>query len=91
MLKTLFFGTSAFAVPSLQTVARLTNLSGVVTQPTGLPAEGTSCCRPRQGSGARAADSHVRACVAQVVREEMAAESFDLFALASYGRILPRR
>jgi methionyl-tRNA formyltransferase len=33
LLRTLFFGTSEFAVPSLRVVAKRTQLAGVVTQP----------------------------------------------------------
>jgi methionyl-tRNA formyltransferase len=90
-VKTLFFGTSAFAVPSLRVVAERTQCAGVVTQPD----------RPA-GRGHRLQSTPVKSAALELglrvfepsqlrgfVRD-MASESFDLFALASYGRILPR-
>lgn len=90
-LKTLFFGTSAFAVPSLRVVAARTQLNGVVTRPD----------RPA-GRGMRLTPSAVKSAARELgipVHEpprlrdfaaEIAGEDFDLFALASYGRILPK-
>lgn len=89
-LKSLFFGTSAFAVPSLRVVAERTELAGAVTRPD----------RPA-GRGMRLTQSPVKAaaqelgiptCEPSRLRDfasQIAAERFDLFALASYGRILP--
>ena len=91
LLKTLFFGTSAFAVPSLRVVAARTQLTGVVTRPD----------RPA-GRGMRLTPSPVKSVARELgisVHEplrlrdfaaEIAGEAFDLFALASYGRILPK-
>jgi methionyl-tRNA formyltransferase len=88
-LKTLFFGTSAFAVPSLRVVAQRTQCA-VVTQPD----------RPA-GRGHRVAPSPVKAAALELglrvyeparlraFAAEIAGERFDLFVLASYGRILP--
>lgn len=88
-MKTLFFGTSAFAVPSLHVVAQRTQCA-VVTQPD----------RPA-GRGHRLAPSPVKATALELglrvyepVRlrafaPQIAGEDFDLFVLASYGRILP--
>jgi methionyl-tRNA formyltransferase len=90
-LKTLFFGTSAFAVPSLRVVAERTQCAGAVTQPD----------RPA-GRGHRMQSSPVKRAALDLglpvyeplqlrsLAREMAGEGFDLFALASYGRILPR-
>jgi len=90
-LRTLFFGTSEFAVPSLRVVAARTQLAGVVTQPD----------RP-SGRGLKLSPSPVKVAALELgvtvyepVRlrafvEELAGEHFDLFALASYGRILPQ-
>ena len=90
-MKTLFFGTSAFALPSLRAVAARTELAGVVTQPD----------RPA-GRGQRLTPSPVKiaalelgALVHEPVRlrafaDEMRGEKFDLFVVASYGRILPQ-
>jgi methionyl-tRNA formyltransferase len=89
-LKTLFFGTSSFAVPSLRVVAQLTQCAGVVTQPD----------RPA-GRGQRRSPSPVKTAALQLglpvhqptrlaaFTAEIAAEELDLFALAAYGRILP--
>ena len=91
-MKTLFFGTSAFAVPSLRVVAARTALAGVVTQPD----------RPA-GRGHRLKPSAVKSAALELgVRvhqpmglvafaEASAEEQFDLFVLASYGRILPKQ
>ncbi len=90
-MKTLFFGTSAFAVPSLRVLATRTQLAGVVTQPD----------RPA-GRGHRLKPSAVKSAAFELgirVREpsrlidfaqESAKEQFDLFVLASYGRMLPK-
>ncbi len=90
-MKTLFFGTSAFAVPSLRVVAARTNLQGVVTQPD-RPAGRGQKLRP---SPVKAAARELGARVYEPLRlrafaEEMRDQAFDLFALASYGRILPQ-
>ena len=91
MLRTLFFGTSAFAVPSLHVLASRTDVRGVVTQPD----------RP-SGRGHKLAPTPVKAAALalslrvyepeklKAFAQELAGEEFDLFALASYGRILPQ-
>ncbi|MBV8148126.1 MAG: methionyl-tRNA formyltransferase [Candidatus Eremiobacteraeota bacterium] len=90
-MKALFFGTSSFAVPSLRVTAARTRLAGVVTQPD----------RPA-GRGQRPTPSPVKRAALDLAlgiyeplslrdfTREMAAETFDLFVLASYGRILPQ-
>ncbi|HLX25769.1 MAG TPA: methionyl-tRNA formyltransferase [Candidatus Cybelea sp.] len=90
-MRALFFGTSAFAVPSLRAAATHTQLAAVVTQPD----------RPA-GRGQRLRPSDVKSAALELglrvyepvnLRDfaaQIAAESFDLFALASYGRILPK-
>jgi methionyl-tRNA formyltransferase len=89
-VKSLFFGTSSFAVPSLRATAARTQLAGVVTQPD----------RPA-GRGHRLTPSPVKTAALELglrvyepVRlrafaSEIAPEAIDLFVLASYGRILP--
>jgi methionyl-tRNA formyltransferase len=89
-LRTLFFGTSDFAVPSLRVLAARTEVACVVTQPD----------RP-SGRGHRPAPSPVKKAALDLgltVHEprnlrdfsaSLAGESFDLFALASYGRLIP--
>lgn len=90
-MRTLFFGTSAFAVPSLRVVAERTQCAGAVTQPD----------RPA-GRGHRLQSSPVKKAALELglrvyeplqLRDfagELGSDAFDLFALASYGRILPR-
>lgn len=90
MLRTLFFGTSAFAVPPLDVVADRSDLLGVVTQPD----------RPA-GRGQRRQPSPIkRAALERDVRvyqpanlgafaDELRGISIDCFVVASYGRILP--
>lgn len=90
-MKTLFFGTSAFAVPSLRVTAARSQLVAVVTQPD----------RPA-GRGHKLTPSPVKTCALELgarvyeplkLREfaaSIAGEGFDLFVLASYGRILPQ-
>ena len=87
----MFFGTSAFAVPSLHVTAAKTDLAGVVTQPD----------RPA-GRGHKLQPTPVKAAALELglrVYEpaslksfvaELAGRAFDLFALASYGKILPQ-
>ena len=89
-MKSLFFGTSSFAVPSLRVVAERTQLAGVVTQPD----------RPA-GRGHRLRPSPVKSVALELglrvheppsLREfarALQSDAFDLFVLASYGRILP--
>jgi methionyl-tRNA formyltransferase len=86
----LFFGTSDFAVPSLRMLAERTILAGVITQPD----------RP-SGRGHQATPSPVKVLALELglpvhepqrlseLRATLAGEPFDLFALASYGRIVP--
>jgi methionyl-tRNA formyltransferase len=90
-MKTLFFGTSEFAVPSLRVVAARTGLAGVVTQPD----------RPA-GRGQRLTPSPVKKTALELgirvfepqslraFARELRGEAYDLFVLASYGRILPQ-
>lgn len=90
-VRTLFFGTSEFAVPSLRVAAARTDLQGAVTQPD----------RPA-GRGQRLTPSPVKRAaralgvpVYEPLRmrdfvREIGRGSFDLFALAAYGRILPK-
>jgi len=89
-LKTLFFGTSSFAVPSLRVTAARTGLAGVVTQPD-RPAGRGQRVRP---SAVKSAALELGLRVYEPVRlaafvEQLRGERFDCFVLASYGRILP--
>ena len=89
-MRALFFGTSAFAVPSLHVAAAKTELAGVVTQPDRPAGRGHRL----QPTPVKSAALELGLPVFEPVRlrafaAELAAASFDLFVLASYGRILP--
>ncbi len=90
-MRTLFFGTSAFAVPSLHVLAARTNVAAVVTQPDRAAGRGHKL-QPTPVKAA-ALDLSLRVYEPAKLKEfvkEIGSESFDLFALASYGRILPQ-
>jgi methionyl-tRNA formyltransferase len=90
-LRTLFFGSSSFAVPSLHVTAEKTQLAGVVTQPD-----------RRAGRGHRLQPTPIKAAALALglrvyeplslksFAQEIGSEPFDFFALASYGKILPQ-
>ncbi|MBV8532138.1 MAG: methionyl-tRNA formyltransferase [Candidatus Eremiobacteraeota bacterium] len=90
-MKTIFFGTSSFAVPSLRAVAAHSELAGVVTRPD----------RPA-GRGQRLTPSPVKIAALQLgapvyeplrlrdFADEIRNQTLDLFVLASYGRIIPQ-
>ncbi len=91
VLTSIFFGTSAFALPSLRVVAQRTQCLCVITQPD----------RPA-GRGHRLQPSPVKSeALALGLRVETPEKigafiadfpgEIDLFALASFGRILPQR
>lgn len=89
-MRALLFGTSAFAVPSLRVVAAKTELAGVVTQPDRPSGRGQRLQPTAVKSVALELGLHVFEPVRlRVFAAEIAAASFDLFVLASYGRILP--
>ncbi len=90
-MKTLFFGTSEFAVPSLRVVAQHTTLIGVITQPDRPSGRGqklhpTPVNLAAQDLGVRV----YRPMHLDAVVEEMSKGSLDLIVLASYGKILPK-
>lgn len=89
-VRILFFGTSAFAVPSLRAIAKAHDVAGVVTQPD----------RP-SGRGHRLTATPVKAAALDLglsvfepprltpfINTARALEA-DAFAVASYGKILP--
>ena len=90
-MKTLYFGTSEFAVPSLRVTAAKTEVAGVVTQPD----------RPA-GRGHRLRPSPVKSAAIELglpvleperlrdFAQTLAGRQYDAFVLASYGRILPQ-
>lgn len=90
-MKTLFFGTSEFAVPSLRAVADRTQLLGVVTQPD-RPAGRGHALRPTPLKTA-ALELGVPVHEPKSLRafaNECVNGHYDLFVLASYGKILPQ-
>lgn len=90
-MRSLFFGTSAFAVPSLHVTAEKTQLAGVVTQPD----------RPA-GRGHKLQPTPVKTAALELglrvyepaslkaFATQIAQTPYDFFALASYGKILPQ-
>ncbi|HET9029017.1 MAG TPA: methionyl-tRNA formyltransferase [Candidatus Aquilonibacter sp.] len=89
-MRTLFFGTSAFAVPSLHVLAAKTQVVGVVTQPDRPSGRGHKL----QPTPVKAAALDLSLRVFEPTKLKSFAQelegAFDLFALASYGRILPQ-
>ena len=90
-MKALFFGTSAYAVPSLRVVAARSQLAGVVTQPD-RPAGRGQRLRP---TPVKSAALELGLLVYEPLRlrefaQQMRDANFDLFVVASYGRILPQ-
>ncbi len=91
MLRTLFFGTSAFAVPSLHVLAATTTVLGVVTQPDRPGGRGHKLQATPVKIAARELGLRVYEPVKlKAFAAEIGRGGFDLFALASYGRILPQ-
>jgi methionyl-tRNA formyltransferase len=86
-----FFGTSEFAVPSLRALAAESDVRLVVTQPDRPSGRGHRL----QPTPVKAAASELGIAVIEPVRLSDALETLrganaDLFALASYGKIVPR-
>src|SRR5580692_3926678 len=89
-MRTLFFGTSAFAVPSLHVLAERTTVVGVVTQPDRPSGRGHKLQPTPVKSAALALGLRVHEPTKlKAFALELGSQDFDLFALASYGRILP--
>ncbi|MDQ2679992.1 MAG: methionyl-tRNA formyltransferase [Candidatus Eremiobacteraeota bacterium] len=90
-VKTLFFGTSDFAVPSLRVLAAKTELAGVVTQPDRRSGRGHKLQPTPVKSTAR--ELNLRVFEPTGLRSfsaQLADEGYELFVLASYGKILPQ-
>jgi methionyl-tRNA formyltransferase len=89
-LRTLFFGTSEFAVPSLHAAARSSRLVGIVTQPDRPAGRGQKLRPTPVKVAAEAYDVPIYGPRSlKAFAAEHAGEDYDLFAVASYGRILP--
>jgi methionyl-tRNA formyltransferase len=90
-VKTLFFGTSDFALASLEVTAKRTKVRGVVTQPDRPAGRGQKL----QPSPVKVAAQNLGLRVYQPASlrdfvKELGGEAFDLFVLASYGKIVPQ-
>jgi methionyl-tRNA formyltransferase len=90
-VKTLFFGTSAFAVPSLEAAARRTELQGVVTQPDRPAGRGQKLTAPPVKVAAQELGVPVYQPVSlRDFSSELSGQHFDFFILASYGKLIPQ-
>lgn len=90
-MKTLFFGTSDFAVPSLEATARRTELQGVVTQPDRPAGRGHRLTAPPVKVAAErlGVPVHQPASLNDFAGE-LAGQHFDFFVLASFGKLIPQ-
>lgn len=90
-MKTLFFGTSAFAVPILEAAARRTELQGVVTQPDRPAGRGQKITAPPVKVAAQRLGVPVyQPASLRDFARELSGQHFDFFILASYGKIIPQ-
>ncbi|HEV2262348.1 MAG TPA: methionyl-tRNA formyltransferase [Candidatus Rubrimentiphilum sp.] len=90
-MKTLFFGTSDFAVPSLEMTSARTELAGVVTQPDRPAGRGHKLRPPPVKTVAE----NLRLPIYQPASlknfaQELRGNRFDFFVVASYGKIIPK-
>jgi methionyl-tRNA formyltransferase len=85
-----FFGTSDFAVPSLQQLAAKTDVVAVVTQPDRPAGRGHKLAAPPVKTAAAALGLRVQAPLRLgPFAADLRALGADIFVVASYGRILP--
>ena len=90
-MKTLFFGTSAFAVPSLEAAARRTELQGVVTQPDRPAGRGQKLTAPPVKTAAQQLGVPVyQPASLRDFPAGLLGQHFDFFILASYGKLIPQ-
>jgi methionyl-tRNA formyltransferase len=92
--RTVFFGSPAFAVPSLERVAALTQLVGVVTQPDRPAGRGQTVTEPPVKQVARRIVPAVPILQPEKLRtgaleSQLRELGGDLFIVVAYGRILP--
>lgn len=90
-MRTLFFGTSDFAVPILEMTAARTEVAAVVTQPDRPAGRGHKLRPPPVKTVAE----NLRLTVHQPTAlknfaHELRRSAFDLFIVASYGKIVPK-
>lgn len=91
MLRTIFFGSAPFAVPSLKVTAECSRILTVATQPDrpagrGMRLQPTPVKAAAQAAGLPVAEP----TDLRVFAREISGEQPDLFVLVAYGRILPR-
>src|SRR4051812_5158061 len=94
-LRTIFFGSPAFAVPSLLRVADACELVAVVTQPDRPAGRGQDLAEPAVKRAARGLSVAVPVLQPEKIRTpefEASLRTFaaDLFVVVAYGRILPQ-
>jgi methionyl-tRNA formyltransferase len=90
-VKTLFFGTSDFSVPSLEAAAQRTELQGVVTQPDRPAGRGHKLTAPPAKIAAEKLGIPVyQPASLRDFAAELAGRHLDFFILASYGKLIPQ-
>ena len=90
-MRTLFFGTSEFALPSLDVVAQRTQLLGVVTQPDRPAGRGHKLTPPPVKVAAERLGARVyQPGSLKAFAAELAGQQIDYFVLASYGKLVPQ-
>jgi methionyl-tRNA formyltransferase len=92
--RTVFFGSPEFAVPSLERVAALTQLVGVVTQPDRPAGRGQTVTEPPVKQAARRIAPAVPVLQPEKIRtgvleSQLRELEAELFVVVAYGRILP--
>src|SRR5262245_1670622 len=93
-MKAVFFGSPAFAVPSLRAVAARTTLVAVVSQPDRPAGRGQAPSSPAVKLAATALGAPViqpETLRTPEASAALAAFAADLFVVVAYGRILPQR
>jgi methionyl-tRNA formyltransferase len=92
--RAIFFGSPAFAVPFLETVARVTELVAVVSQPDRPAGRGKQLAEPAVKAAARRLGVPIVLQPERVRTPEFEAElralDADVFVVVAYGRILPQ-
>jgi methionyl-tRNA formyltransferase len=92
--RSVFFGSPAFAVPSLERIVAATELVGVVTQPDRPSGRGQVLAEPAVKQAARRLAPGVPVLQPEKIRtgafeSQLRAIAGDLFIVVAYGRILP--
>jgi methionyl-tRNA formyltransferase len=91
--RAIFFGSPAFAVPFLETVARATELVAVVSQPDRPAGRGKQLAEPAVKVAARALGAPIlqpERVRTPEFEAELRAFDADVFVVVAYGRILPQ-